>query len=427
MTVLYFENRGRVGNCLMQQLMQNVIGNSERMLTTFIFGLIGIAISLTMRILFGIYGNLIPYTTNNIDLGSSSKKWKNVYATTFTGALSGNASTATKDKQDGNGNVITRTYLPLTGGTLTGPLIVNGGDGTTASKFILATGSGQITNSATGTLFGYTSASTLAVGHSSVALTLRGSGSAPTYNGNDLALASHTHAMLVNGDDTGKVALILDGNYYYMRPHAASKVLNGSTSFPWYKTYTERLEVTVDKPVFTCIGSNGSGSTVSSAANLYVAAGGTVSRTTTTSSRTIKHDIKALQNDEIRADRLYDLPVYQAKYNKDILGEEDNRYLKDLPMFIIEEMDKAYPIAVDKPSDNPKDWSWNAQYIIPPMLKLIQDQHKEDIRLAKEITRFDGELSSVKAELRYTQNKLNAAMDKIAEQEKEIEQLKLVS
>ena len=44
----------------------------------------------------GIYGSLIPYTNNNIDLGSSSKVWKNIYATTFTGALSGNASSASK-------------------------------------------------------------------------------------------------------------------------------------------------------------------------------------------------------------------------------------------------------------------------------------------------------------------------------------------
>lgn len=39
---------------------------------------------------------VIPGNNNNtINLGSSSYKWKNVYATTFTGALSGNATTAT--------------------------------------------------------------------------------------------------------------------------------------------------------------------------------------------------------------------------------------------------------------------------------------------------------------------------------------------
>ena len=40
-------------------------------------------------------------------------------------AFSGNASSATKATQDGSGNVITSTYLPLAGGTLTGDLHCN--------------------------------------------------------------------------------------------------------------------------------------------------------------------------------------------------------------------------------------------------------------------------------------------------------------
>ena len=83
----------------------------------------------------GVYGSIIPHTNNGADLGSSSKKWSTIYATTF----NGNATTATKATQDANGNVITTTYatkgeipdvsgfltssalsgyLPLTGGTL---------------------------------------------------------------------------------------------------------------------------------------------------------------------------------------------------------------------------------------------------------------------------------------------------------------------
>lgn len=54
--------------------------------------------------------NLFPLTNNSMTLGTSSKKWSNVYATTFTGALSGNASTATKATQDASGNTITTTY-----------------------------------------------------------------------------------------------------------------------------------------------------------------------------------------------------------------------------------------------------------------------------------------------------------------------------
>lgn len=81
-------------------------------------------------------------------------------------------------------------YLPLAGGTMTGTLTVNGGDKAGGSKIALETGKGQITNSSTGTLFGYTSDTELAVGHSSVSLVLRGSGGKPTYNGKELDFAS---------------------------------------------------------------------------------------------------------------------------------------------------------------------------------------------------------------------------------------------
>ena len=158
--------------------------------------------------------------------------------------------------------------------------------------------------------------------------------------------------------------------------------------------------------------------TTTYATNVYVGTTGIFTRTTNTSSRTIKHDIERLVNEDIRAERLYDLDVVQFKYNNNIITDmEDARYGKTLPGFIIEDMDNIYPIAVDKPSDNVKEWSWNAQYLVPPMLKLIQEQHKEDIRLASEI-------DSLRAELNSTKLKLDAAMMKISEQADEIDQLK---
>lgn len=81
----------------------------------------------------------------------------------------------------------------LSGGTLTSPLNISGGDATTAAKIALdQTTSGQITNNSTQTLFGFTSnnATNLTVGHSSYGLKLRGSGTRPQFNSNDLALYS---------------------------------------------------------------------------------------------------------------------------------------------------------------------------------------------------------------------------------------------
>lgn len=61
-----------------------------------------------------IYGHITPFSNNSVNLGSSSSKWANVYATTFTGSLSGNASTATKATQDASGNNIVDTYATKT-------------------------------------------------------------------------------------------------------------------------------------------------------------------------------------------------------------------------------------------------------------------------------------------------------------------------
>ena len=56
-------------------------------------------------------GGMTPSSNNAYTLGTSSLKWSNVYATTFTGNLSG---TATKATQDASGNVITDTYATKT-------------------------------------------------------------------------------------------------------------------------------------------------------------------------------------------------------------------------------------------------------------------------------------------------------------------------
>ena len=67
-----------------------------------------------------------PVISASLDLGASSNKWNNVYANTFIGALSGNATTATtatsatKATQDSDGKAINTTYFKLTGGTISG-------------------------------------------------------------------------------------------------------------------------------------------------------------------------------------------------------------------------------------------------------------------------------------------------------------------
>lgn len=158
----------------------------------------------------------IPTTTDSVTSGSTAA------------LTSGGAYTALADKQD----VITSTNkldyslidntptIPaavtsingLSGGTLTSPLLVSGGDAATASKISLdQTASGQITNNGTQTLFGFTSnnATSLTVGHSSYALALRGNGTRPKYNSNDLALLSDISGGTIND---GTLTIQLNGS-----------------------------------------------------------------------------------------------------------------------------------------------------------------------------------------------------------------------
>ena len=217
-------------------------------------------------------------------------------------------------------------------------------------------------------------------------------------NGTKVSLIDHTHNELHNNTGGGDVSLVYSSGTHYFRPSNATTAC-GSSSYPWSHTYTDALTVNNNATVSgttTTSGLTVNGSritckptydnTTTYATNLYVGTSGIFSRTTNTSSRTIKHDIDDLKNEDLLAENLYNLPVRQFKYNDGIItNEEDARYNKDLVGFIIEEMNEVYPIAVDKPCEDVKDWSWNAHYLIPPMLKLIQDQKSEIDSLKKDV------------------------------------------
>ena len=73
---------------------------------------------------------------------------------------------------------------------------------------------------------------------------------------------------------------------------------------------------------------------------------------------------------------MYDLPVREFKYRKGHIAPGDEREEKHMPGFIAEEVDELFPIAaIHDEEGRPTDW--DARVIVPMMLKLIQDQHKE--------------------------------------------------
>ena len=117
---------------------------------------------------------------------------------------------------------------------------------------------------------------------------------------------------------------------------------------------------------------------VTAKANLYITQNGYIRQTDNSSSKYIKEDVTTVINDDLSPNNLYDVDVVQFKYKDGIIDEKDIRCHKNLIGFIIEDLNDKYPIAVDKSDENnSKTWAWNERFLIPPMLKLIQDQKEQ--------------------------------------------------
>jgi len=114
------------------------------------------------------------------------------------------------------------------------------------------------------------------------------------------------------------------------------------------------------------------------------------------SSKRYKHDIEPI-GEELDARKLYDIPVVQFIYNEGYLYEKDPRAGVPVPGFIAEDIEKTYPIACDYKNGDPENW--NFRYIIPPMLKLIQDQHKEIEQLKEQLASQSEKLLSLEQRL----------------------------
>lgn len=93
------------------------------------------------------------------------------------------------------------------------------------------------------------------------------------------------------------------------------------------------------------------------------------------SSRRYKTDIKPLSVDSLDYKKLLDIDVVQFKYKPGYLMSGDIRENTEIPGFIVEDLEKIYPVAVDYNDDGTPEM-WNANILIPAMLKLIQEQNE---------------------------------------------------
>lgn len=115
--------------------------------------------------------------------------------------------------------------------------------------------------------------------------------------------------------------------------------------------------------------------TTSGDANVHIGSAGNLS-TKSGSSRKWKHAIGPISDSSIDPRRLYSIRTCEFIYNDDYLSKSDHRSGRKIPGFIIENLEKDYPIAVDY-DKNGNLATWSPSMFIAPMIVLIQEQKKE--------------------------------------------------
>ena len=102
---------------------------------------------------------------------------------------------------------------------------------------------------------------------------------------------------------------------------------------------------------------------------------------------------KTVREDEL--EDLYRIKVIWAKYKDGYLSEQDERYDKEMPMFIAEDIDRRFPIAVDH-NEKGKAENWNYRIMIPCMFAMLKNEHEKVKELQSELESIKTELAELK-------------------------------
>lgn len=94
----------------------------------------------------------------------------------------------------------------------------------------------------------------------------------------------------------------------------------------------------------------------------------------------------------------YKIKVIWARYKNEYLDASDERYGKEMPMFLAEDIDQHFPLAVDH-DEKGRAENWNYRIMIPCMFAMLKNEHEKVIEVKKENENLKSEIQSIKNEL----------------------------
>ena len=125
------------------------------------------------------------------------------------------------------------------------------------------------------------------------------------------------------------------------------------------------------------------------------------------SSRRYKTDIEIVNNADLDPHRLYNLDVVQFKYKPSFYDLPDGTDMPTVIGIIAEDVDEKYPCACEYNDNTGEVENWMERYLIPPMLSLIQEQHKEIELLKQENLALQNRLSILEQKMEVLENAYN--------------------
>lgn len=99
--------------------------------------------------------------------------------------------------------------------------------------------------------------------------------------------------------------------------------------------------------------------------------------------------------EEADLESLYQIKVVWAKYKNEYLDASDERYGKEMPMFLAEDVDQHFPLAVDHDEQGRAE-NWNYRIMIPCMFAMLKNEHEKVKELQFELELIKTELAELK-------------------------------
>nr|DAH09118.1 MAG TPA: hypothetical protein [Caudoviricetes sp.] len=111
-----------------------------------------------------------------------------------------------------------------------------------------------------------------------------------------------------------------------------------------------------------------------------------------------------IKEDEL--EDLYRIKVIWAKYKDGYLSEQDERYGKEMPMFIAEDIDRRFPLAVDH-NEKGKAENWNYRIMIPCMYAMLKNDHEKILALQSDNQELHSKLEALSTEVQELKKLIN--------------------